>query len=1436
MKRIHGMDQTFLGNVAFKRGATGLITGNVVYTPNVPEPTYGTDTIFVQSADAYVANIVQARLLHVVADDLTSVSGSFGTLASTTAGFGNVIATNLTAQAVSAPTATLGAVTMESLVSGTVTTGTLVADSLVVTNPQGALAVSDTIQFNADTSEGMVVDGDFFQFNGSMYGNGAGLTSFAERTNASLEERLRTFSNSPNRLYVSPTGSDANHGKSSAQPLASIRYAASLATKYTTIYVESGEYVEDNPIYIKPYVAIIGDSLRTCILRARYPTLDFFHMSNMTYLYGLRFVDLQSPGFCAAFPCSLVKTREKDGKLVSTSATLDVEADRRPLRMPIMYSPDGYYVEQLPPTLSFALSSSIPANRDATTAVTVSATPNSTQVIFAGCDALACFAVPNWIVLDGGLYRVASVNSASSATLMNEYSGAKLTGAPFFFGSNQWVNGTYTIAGTGSEASRRYTVSSPTYKPGNPPWQALDAGLGGYESVVEHMDFNGLVDCPLDVSITLELPFPKRYVAYQIDGTNLTKWKLQARETTAAPWTLLDSGNSSGNASSSSTGKLRTDTIRAYSYYRLVMLQNSDSGTFKVGRLQFFELELPRALVDGPVVNDTIVTGFDIVSGGSGYLSVPTVTIDNVFETEGFVAAQAIATVSNGAVTSVDLVRDVTSSVQSIGIVSGGAGYVTPPSVAITAVQGQGSGAAAFATIDKFGAVVGITITGKGTGYTLGNPLVSFVGTCTSPASATTDRTGRLLHGYKYSGGARVTVSAPSDSGGAQAQVSALMGDDYAEVEVTEFRDSDDPTTPVLNIDDRGRIQTATITHQGGGYTDGSDIEAAPTISIHAPTSQRPVIVASPYVQNCSNVSGPWDNTGQRISERTPLPFDVNDVYNDGKTNPARRTVDPWGSGGGIRVDGACPASYSPLRSFVVDAFTQVNQGGIGFLLTNLAYAQFVSTFGTFCTVHMMAVGGSFANASNSVTDFGIRGLLARGAYRFPYLRSKVVAPTNANAITEFGFVANRGYRSKLRSIKLVKGSGYDVPPFIAIDPPDDNGLPGTLQAQATAQISQTSAVPGTLTNLVMTSKGAGYKRVPQVTFSPPPGYSVDDGTKVLGAATVELEGIQKVRVQITDASQRPNNNKPDVLSVARVNGSYYVVQGSAVATDDDDLPIPDTFDILFGGEVGSPDYADLDKEIQFFKVSSISTGGHVFEYVGGPDARAITYNALPEYGGIPDANQQIVMQGQGKIYYTSSDHEGNQRIGKYFVVEQATGKVSINTSAFDLSGLESIQFRRNKVLVGVPLKEVSDNAGLVSSLGQPDTSTVPTQTAVMKYVSARAVPLNGTSGNFLRWRSDADGGGYAWGQADFQTLGIVDVTLRTDVISGLVADGDAKVYGNVTCDTIVTTKGAQIHVPTVAAPENAGDMTFELTGNDTLTIKVMGSDGIVRKAALDLV
>jgi hypothetical protein len=126
-------------------------------------------------------------------------------------------------------------------------------------------------------------------------------------------------------------------------------------------------------------------------------------------------------------------------------------------------------------------------------------------------------------------------------------------------------------------------------------------------------------------------------------------------------------------------------------------------------------------------------------------------------------------------------------------------------------------------------------------------------------------------------------------------------------------------------------------------------------------------IKKSPYIQNCTNFAD--SNLDNSVKyDQTNLPLDA--LGGDQTSGP---------TGGGLLIDGSVPASNSPLRSMVVDSFTQILLNGPGVLCTNNGYAQLVSFFGTFCRYHAKALNGGQLNLSNCTTDFGEYGLIADG-------------------------------------------------------------------------------------------------------------------------------------------------------------------------------------------------------------------------------------------------------------------------------------------------------------------------------------------------------------------------------------------------------------------------------------------------------------------------
>jgi hypothetical protein len=121
------------------------------------------------------------------------------------------------------------------------------------------------------------------------------------------------------------------------------------------------------------------------------------------------------------------------------------------------------------------------------------------------------------------------------------------------------------------------------------------------------------------------------------------------------------------------------------------------------------------------------------------------------------------------------------------------------------------------------------------------------------------------------------------------------------------------------------------------------DHEAPAAAVAYNPDGSAGNIFTSPYVQNCSSIT----TTGK-----------------------------------GMYIDGS---KVGGLRSMVLDAYTQFNQGGIGIHIDNQGYAQLVSIFSICCEVGVLCTNGGFCSVTNSNSSFGNFGLKASGTSGVKY-------------------------------------------------------------------------------------------------------------------------------------------------------------------------------------------------------------------------------------------------------------------------------------------------------------------------------------------------------------------------------------------------------------------------------------------------------------------
>lgn len=104
----------------------------------------------------------------------------------------------------------------------------------------------------------------------------------------------------------------------------------------------------------------------------------------------------------------------------------------------------------------------------------------------------------------------------------------------------------------------------------------------------------------------------------------------------------------------------------------------------------------------------------------------------------------------------------------------------------------------------------------------------------------------------------------------------------------------------------------------------------------------------------------------------------------------------------------------------------------------------------------------------------------------------------------------------------------------------------------------------------------------------------------------------------------------------------------------------------------------------------------------------------------LQDPNQlnEVYEDFPGRVYYVSTDQDGNFRVGEFFKVEQATGSATLDANAFDLSGLASLRLGTIGAQLGASINEFSTDATLGGDFSR-DTAC-PTQLAVKTYVDSQ--------------------------------------------------------------------------------------------------------------------
>jgi hypothetical protein len=128
-------------------------------------------------------------------------------------------------------------------------------------------------------------------------------------------------------------------------------------------------------------------------------------------------------------------------------------------------------------------------------------------------------------------------------------------------------------------------------------------------------------------------------------------------------------------------------------------------------------------------------------------------------------------------------------------------------------------------------------------------------------------------------------------------------------------------------------------------------------------------------------------------------------------------------------------------------------------------------------------------------------------------------------------------------------------------------------------------------------------------------------------------------------------------------------------------------------------------------RISTCRVTGHDFLDIGTGGYNQTNYPAKI-YGAPKEPNQarEVQERGRGRCFYVTTDQDGIFRVGRFFTVDQGTGRVTFSAS-IALSNLDGIGFKR-----GVAISEFSNDEKFTDSA----TDSVPTESAVQGYVDLR--------------------------------------------------------------------------------------------------------------------
>ena len=476
--------------------------------------------------------------------------------------------------------------------------------------------------------------------------------------------------------------------------------------------------------------------------------------------------------------------------------------------------------------------------------------------------------------------------------------------------------------------------------------------------------------------------------------------------------------------------------------------------------------------------------------------------------------------------------------------------------------------------------------------------------------------------------------------------------------------------------------------------------------------------------------------------------------------SPYIYNVTSFGDGAtGALVDGSIHGGGN--RSMLFHTYTAIHSDGLGIWAKDNANVECIYGFTYYCQVGYAATGGSKIRSLNSSNSYGEYGVFAKGFDTGETPNGGNVAGTMLNYVNVLTTEFTLG--------EQITGGTSGATAYVA-------------NFQAEPKVLYIVSKTGTFVpNEVVTGGSSG-------------------ATATMAAANVETNQSGRILVATFNTSADPG----DSLQFNQTDGNAYQIQTvSSVTANGVDYHV-----LVFSTSRATPvpDATSITTRKEF---SVVRLTGHDFLQVGTGGADTTNWPGNPTQP--PSQADQIITNetDPGRVYYVATDELGNFYVGDYFQVDQATGQVTLDASAFNLTGLQSLRLGSLGGLIGASVNEFSTDG----TLSQNSDTKVPTQQAVKTYVDS----LSSVGGDFTI-------GGNLTVNGTTTTINTTTLQVEDAVID--TRHGNNVTAGNGGLRVIQTTDGSGNVTDSREIRYNSTSGKWEFTEDGT-NFKNMGSGGL---------